>query len=87
MHKQGFFYVINHGLDKAIVRHSGLSFCGHCIIPLFQVDRTFDIAALAFDDVGEEEKLRYQARIKETGEYLGYKPPQYWVSNIANYVT
>ncbi|KAI0303679.1 hypothetical protein B0F90DRAFT_1310611 [Multifurca ochricompacta] len=63
-HKQGFFYVINHGLDQAIV------------------DRMVDIAALAFDDVSEEEKLRYQARIKETGEYLGYKLPQYW--HIAN---
>lgn len=38
-----------------------------------------DIAALAFDDVSESEKLHYQARIKETGEYLGYKLPQYWV--------
>lgn len=38
-----------------------------------------DIAALAFEDVSESEKLRYQARIKETGEYLGYKLPQYWV--------
>jgi hypothetical protein len=38
-----------------------------------------DIAALAFDDVSEEEKIRHQARIKETGEYLGYKLPQYWV--------
>jgi len=63
-HKQGFFYVINHGLDKTIV------------------DRMVDIAALAFDDVSDEEKLRYQARIKETGEYLGYKLPQYW--HIAN---
>jgi len=63
-HRQGFFYVINHGLDKAIV------------------DRMVDIAALAFDDVSEEEKIRHQARIKETGEYLGYKLPQYW--HIAN---
>jgi len=61
---KGFFYVINHGLDKK------------------SVDRIVDIAALAFDDVSEEEKLRYQARIKETGEYLGYKLPQYW--HIAN---
>lgn len=44
-----------------------------------------DIAALAFDDVSEEEKLRYQARIKETGEYLGYKLPQYWVYDTVNY--
>ncbi|KAH9994749.1 Clavaminate synthase-like protein [Russula vinacea] len=63
-HKQGFFYVINHGLDQAIV------------------DRMVDIAALSFDDVSENEKLHYQARIKETGEYLGYKLPQYWT--IAN---
>jgi hypothetical protein len=43
-----------------------------------------DIASLTFDDVSEEEKLRYQARIKETGEYLGYKPPQYWVCDAVN---
>jgi hypothetical protein len=55
------------------------------IIPFSQVDRIVDIAALTFDDVSEEEKLRYQARIKETGEYLGYKPPQYWVCGTVNY--
>ncbi len=44
-----------------------------------------DIAALAFDDVSENEKLCYQARIKETGEYLGYKLPQYWVCGTPNY--
>jgi len=52
-----------------------------------QVDRVVDIAALAFDDVGKEEKLRYQARIKETGEYLGYKLPEYWVCCTVNYAT
>ena len=57
--------------------------CRH-VTPFFQVDRVLDIAALAFDDVGEEEKLRYQARIKETGEYLGYKLPQYWVCGTLN---
>lgn len=41
----------------------------------------FDIAALPFDEVDDEEKLRYEARIKQTGEYLGYKLPQYWVSH------
>ena len=46
-----------------------------------------DIAALAFEDVSESEKLRYQARIKETGEYLGYKLPQYWVCYRVNYNT
>ena len=51
----------------------------HQITAFAQVDRMVDIAALAFDDVSEEEKIRHQARIKETGEYLGYKLPQYWV--------
>ena len=41
-----------------------------------------DVAALPFDDVNEDEKIRYQARIKETGEYLGYKLPQYWVRGV-----
>ena len=60
--------------------------CRH-VTPYSQVDRVVDIAALAFDDVSEEEKLRYQARIKETGEYLGYKLPQYWVCGAVSYST
>ncbi|KAI0063998.1 Clavaminate synthase-like protein [Artomyces pyxidatus] len=63
-HRQGFFYVVNHGLDQETV------------------DRMMDIAVLPFDKVDKEEKLRYEARIKQTGEYLGYKLPQYW--HIAN---
>ena len=87
-HKKGFFYVINHGLDKKIVGYTRLSLCAASLILFSQVDRMVDIAALAFDDVSEEEKLRYQARIKETGEYLGYKLPQYWVCDIPlNYTT
>lgn len=54
------------------------------ITPFSQVDRMVDIAALSFDDVSENEKLHYQARIKETGEYLGYKLPQYWVCRTLN---
>ena len=46
-----------------------------------------DIAALAFDDVSDNEKIRYQARIKETGEYLGYKLPRYWVYRSHYYYT
>jgi hypothetical protein len=38
-----------------------------------------DIASVAFEEISDAEKLRYQARIKETGTYLGYKLPQYWV--------
>ncbi|KAI0064020.1 Clavaminate synthase-like protein [Artomyces pyxidatus] len=64
MHRQGFFYVINHGLDQATV------------------NRLFDIAALPFDKVEQDEKIRYEAKIKQTGTYLGYKLPQYW--HIAN---
>jgi len=64
MHKQGFFYVVNHGLDKA------------------QVERIFDIAAVPFEQVGAEEKKTYEAKIKDTGTFLGYKPLQYW--HIAN---
>jgi len=64
MHKQGFFYVVNHGFDLA------------------QNQRMLDIASVAFEEISDAEKLRYQARIKETGTYLGYKLPQYW--HIAN---
>ena len=85
-HKQGFFYVINHGLDQAVVGYNCLSFCT-IPNPLSQSDRMVDIAALAFEDVSESEKLRYQARIKETGEYLGYKLPQYWVCCTPYYAT
>ena len=81
-HEKGFFYVINHGLDKKIVGYTRLSLRAAPLMLFPQADRTVDIAALAFDDVSEEEKLRYQARIKETGEYLGYKLPQYWVCGV-----
>ncbi|KAI0267717.1 Clavaminate synthase-like protein [Gloeopeniophorella convolvens] len=64
MHNQGFFYVINHGLDQS------------------EVERVFDIAAVPFEQVGPEEKKRHEAKIKETGTFMGYKPLQYW--HIAN---
>lgn len=76
--------MINHGLDKTIVGYTGLTLRVAALILFSQVDRMVDIAALAFDDVSEEEKLRYQARIKETGEYLGYKLPQYWVCGVSS---
>lgn len=60
MHNQGFFYVVNHGLDRT------------------QVERVFDIAAVPFEQVLPEEKKRYEAKIKETGTFIGYKPLQYW---------
>ncbi|KAI0303680.1 Clavaminate synthase-like protein [Multifurca ochricompacta] len=64
MHNQGYFYVVNHGLDKA------------------QVERIFDIAAVPFEQVSPEEKKVYEAKIKETGTFMGYKPLQFWhISN------
>ena len=38
-----------------------------------------DIASVAFEEVDDKEKLKFEAKIKETGTYLGYKLPQYWV--------
>lgn len=42
----------------------------------------FDIAAVPFRDVPPEEMKTYEADIKGTGEYIGYKPQQYWVCSI-----
>ncbi|KAH9952964.1 hypothetical protein BJV74DRAFT_929636 [Russula compacta] len=47
-----------------------------------QVERIFDIAAVPFERVSSEEKKRHEAKIKETGTFMGYKPLQYW--HIAN---
>lgn len=33
--KKGFFYVINHGLDKTIVGYTGLSLCAAELMPFF----------------------------------------------------
>ena len=49
-----------------IVGYTELSLCATALIPFSQGGRIVDIAALAFDGVSEEEKLRYQARIQET---------------------
>ena len=38
----------------------------------------FDIAAVPFEQVGAEEKT-YEAKIKDAGTFVGYKPLQYWV--------
>jgi len=44
-----------------------------------QIERVFDIAAVPFTQVDAEEKKLYEAKIKETGTFMGYKPVQYWV--------
>ncbi|ETW75309.1 hypothetical protein HETIRDRAFT_331093 [Heterobasidion irregulare TC 32-1] len=69
MHKQGFLYVVNHGLEKQ------------------QAERIFDIAAVPFLQVQPEEKKLYEAKIKETGTFMGYKPLQYWVSILLMWVS
>jgi hypothetical protein len=38
------------------------------------VERTFDIATIPFELVGSEEKKWYEAKITETGTFIGYKP-------------
>jgi len=43
------------------------------------VERIFDIAAVPFEQVDAEEKKTYEAKIKDTGTFMGYKPLQYWV--------
>ncbi|KAH9944883.1 Clavaminate synthase-like protein [Amylocystis lapponica] len=43
-----------------------------------QTDRTFDIADIPFSQVSDEEKRVYNANIKATGSYQGYKLRQYW---------
>lgn len=48
-----------------------------------QVERIFDVAAVPFEGVSPEEKKAFEADIKGTGEFMGYKPLQYWVSFIS----
>jgi len=79
MHRQGFFYIINHGLEKDQVR-SVLSRCSRIYVAYtLQIGRVFNIAAVPFTQVDPEEKKVYEAKIKETGTFTGYKPLQYWV--------
>lgn len=43
-----------------------------------QKDRIFDIANVPFAQVSDEEKLKYNGKMLETGSYQGYKLRQYW---------
>ncbi|KAH9960932.1 hypothetical protein BC827DRAFT_374549 [Russula dissimulans] len=74
MHKQGFFYVINHGLDKAQVRKLGI-----CNLDSVDVDsavarwKGYLTSRLSpFEQVSSEEKKRYANR--RIGASVGYKP-------------
>jgi len=44
------------------------------------VERVFDIAAVPFEQVGSEEKKRYEAN-RRIGASVGYKLLRYWVSS------
>ena len=46
---------------------------------MFQTERVFDIANVPFAEVSDEEKLKYNGKMLETGSYQGYKLRQYWV--------
>ena len=45
-----------------------------------QKDRFFDIANVPFEQVSDDEKIKYNGKMLETGSYQGYKLRQYWVS-------
>ena len=77
----GFFYVINHGYRQSEARIHFIFL--PCYLTPEQTDRIFDIADVPFTGVSDEEKQLYAAAIKETGSYLGYKFPGYFVSYTA----
>ncbi|THH32867.1 hypothetical protein EUX98_g1352 [Antrodiella citrinella] len=43
-----------------------------------QTERMFDVANVAFANVTDEEKQKYNGKMLETGSYQGYKLRQYW---------
>ena len=43
-----------------------------------QNDRLIDIADVPFTQVPEEEQQQLGAKIREEGDWKGYKPRQYW---------
>ena len=43
-----------------------------------QNDRLIDIADVPFTQVPEEEQRQLGAKIREEGDWKGYKPRQYW---------
>jgi hypothetical protein len=42
----------------------------------------FDIANIPFEHISDSEKQKYRAAIKEDGSFQGYKPKQYFVSEV-----
>ncbi|KZT08076.1 Clavaminate synthase-like protein [Laetiporus sulphureus 93-53] len=43
-----------------------------------EVDRIFSIGQVPFDEVPDDEKHKYEAKIKEKGTFRGYKLPSFW---------
>ncbi|KAJ3993387.1 Clavaminate synthase-like protein [Lentinula boryana] len=61
-----FFYLIGHGYSKEQYVFGRWNAC-------------FDIADVPFSQVGDQEKERYLASMKQARSYQGYKLRQFWV--------
>ncbi|CAK5263922.1 unnamed protein product [Mycena citricolor] len=64
-------------VSKAVERDGFLYVVGHGI-PDAVLERQFDLGQLCFDGVDRAEKEAHQAKIKETGSWMGYKLQKYW---------
>ncbi|KZV89890.1 Clavaminate synthase-like protein, partial [Exidia glandulosa HHB12029] len=67
-------------VDQAMKEHGFFYVVNHGLTPE-QNARVFDIADVAFSGVSAEDKKAYEAKIKETGSYQGYKLREYWHIN------
>ena len=97
MHNDGFFYVVNHGLEQTKVSYGSRNSCTRIVHSEIRTTAclTLDLLLLTVSPRKKSFATRYasvvasrtrrkayfplKARIKETGTYLGYKLPQYWV--------
>ncbi|KAH8077494.1 Clavaminate synthase-like protein [Cristinia sonorae] len=43
-----------------------------------QNERIFNVANVPLDQVSDEEKMKFDGKLQQTGSYQGYKPRQYW---------
>ncbi|TFK28289.1 Clavaminate synthase-like protein [Coprinopsis marcescibilis] len=62
---------------EAILNHGFLYVINAGLKPE-ETGRIFDIADVAFSQVGDQEKAQYVAKIKENGSFQGYKPRRFW---------
>ncbi|EJD38868.1 Clavaminate synthase-like protein [Auricularia subglabra TFB-10046 SS5] len=66
------------GIVKNAMRDHGFFYViNHGLTP-DQNARMFDIADIPFSAAKEEDRQTYVAKMKQDGNYLGYKPRQYW---------